>query len=104
MPIKSNLATVNYSENEVTIEIVYFSEKKTDLENIKMYDILYDIFSKPIDINGRKRLAMDIRSDTDDNNNMSFKFDIEYNNEVLNRRNNVDMMENINLNLEGGTK
>lgn len=104
MPIKSNLSTINYSENEVTVEIVYFSENESDLENIKMYDTLYSIFSKPIDVNGRKRLPTDIRTSIDDDDNMSFRFDIEYWNEAPKEEVNTEIMETLNVNFQGGIK
>ena len=107
MPISSEIATKNYSENVVTVEIMYFSSGGTDLENVKMHDTLYSLFSVPLVIGDRKILPRNIRSETvHDNamgyNSMSFKIDLNYYNEVPNNKHTTETMSKLTLNLKGG--
>lgn len=107
MPISSEIATKNYSENVVTVEIMYFSSGGTDLENVKMHDTLSSLFSVPLIIGDRKILPRNIRSEVvDDNamgyNSMSFKFDLNYYNEIPNNKPAPETMSKLTLNLKGG--
>lgn len=89
MPISNDTVTKNFSENKITVEIMYFSENETDIENVQMHDSLSSIFSKSIGINDRKILPKKIRSETEVEdlmsfNSLSFRFDINYYDEIPN--------------------
>lgn len=103
MPIETNTVTRNFSENAYTIEIVYFSENETDLENVRMYDTLKGIFSKTMAINGRKILPQKIRTDTEEYV-MSFRFDISFYDEIPNDTPAADPAGEVVINLKGGTR
>ena len=75
--VNSEMMTINFSENEVTVEIIYMSQTETDLENVKMNDILRSIFSQVMAINDRKLLPQKLRSDTEEYV-LNFKFDLKY--------------------------
>lgn len=98
MPIESDWVTQNFSENSYTIEILYFSQSETDLENVQMYDTLTSIFSQPIAINGRKILPKKIRSDTEDYV-LSFKFDMNYYDAIPNNDPVQPMASKVQINL-----
>lgn len=77
LPVSFNYETVNFSSNKSMIVINYFSENKTDLENIKMYDDLRKAFGMTLKVNHRSFLLQDIRSDIADGV-LQFKFDLDY--------------------------
>lgn len=103
MPIESNTVTRNFSENTYTVEIVYFSENETDLENVRMYDNLRGIFSKTIAINERNILPQKLRYDTEDYV-MSFRFDLSFYDDIPNNTPAADPAGEVIINLKGGTE
>lgn len=80
MPIGEDVNS-DISINTLTINIHYFSEDKTDLDNLKMIDKLKKIFVNKLEINDRTITISDKRYDIDDNI-LQFRFDIRYTEEV----------------------
>lgn len=80
MPIGEDVNS-DISINTLTINIHYFSEEKTDLDNLKMIDKLKKVFINKLEINDRTVTISDKRYDIDDNV-LQFMFDIRYTEEV----------------------
>ena len=80
MPIGEDVNS-DISINTLTINIHYFSEDKTDLDNLKMIDKLKKIFVNKLEINDRTITISDKRYDIDDNI-LQFRFDIRYTEEA----------------------
>lgn len=78
--------------NTLVINIHYFSEDKTDLDNLKMIDKLKKVFINKLEINDRTVTISDKRYDIDDNV-LQFMFDIRYTEEV--HRESVDAYDPI---------
>lgn len=76
-PITFDYDTTNYASNKLMIVINYFSEKQTQLENLKMHDALKEAFGKSLKVNGRYLHLQHIRSDEADGV-LQFKFDLNY--------------------------
>ena len=80
MPVGEDVNS-DISINTLTINIHYFSEEKTDLDNLKMIDKLKKVFINKLEINDRTVTISDKRYDIDDNV-LQFMFDIRYTEEV----------------------
>lgn len=91
MPIGED-SNCDITFNVLTINIHYFSEDKTDLDNLKMLDKLKKIFVNKLEVGNRNITINDKRYDTDDNV-LQFRFDIRYTEEV--HRENVDVYDPI---------
>lgn len=76
-PIGSNLLNPATTENLIMVEIVFFSKDKTDLENLKMHDLLQTKFTPVLVVGNRKILISKYRSETNDGV-LSIKFDLNY--------------------------
>lgn len=63
--------------NTLTVNIHYFSEDKTDLDNLKMIDTLRKLFVVTLKTDSRTLTLSDKRHDIYDNV-LQFKFDIRY--------------------------
>ena len=76
MPI-SNDSYNGYQERIITVNIHYFSEDKTDLDNLKMDDKLNSLFVKTLKVNELSLPIYEKRSEIDDNI-LQFKFDLRF--------------------------
>ena len=76
MPI-SNDSYDGYQERVITVNIHYFSEDKTDLDNLKMDDKLNSLFVKTLKVNELSLPIYEKRSEIDDNI-LQFKFDLRF--------------------------
>ena len=76
MPI-SNDSYDGYQERIITVNIHYFSEDKTDLDNLKMDDKLNSLFVKTLKVNELSLPIYEKRSEIDDNI-LQFKFDLRF--------------------------
>ncbi|MDP4147463.1 MAG: hypothetical protein Q8936_23845, partial [Bacillota bacterium] len=81
--VLSEPVTRNFTENSVTVQILFCSKDGTDIENIRMQDTLNSIFSKELNIGDRKLLPRNFISGTDSDNSLSYNFDLNYLNEIL---------------------
>jgi len=100
MPITLDTFKKNTSENTISVEMNYFSAKRTDLENLQMYDTLKKNFGSNLQIGLRKILIRKFRAQTiDDIDNIySIKFDLNFYDEIEDNTPVADMMQEINLN------
>ena len=76
MPI-SNDSYNGYQERIITVNIHYFSEDKTDLDNLKMDDKLNSLFVTTLKVNELSLPIYEKRSEIDDNI-LQFKFDLRF--------------------------
>ena len=76
MPI-SNDSYDGYQERVITVNIHYFSEDKTDLDNLKMDDKLNSLFVTTLKVNELSLPIYEKRSEIDDNI-LQFKFDLRF--------------------------
>ena len=76
MPI-SNDSYDGYQERIITVNIHYFSEDKTDLDNLKMDDKLNSLFVTTLKVDDRVLSLYGKRSEIDDNI-LQFKFDLRF--------------------------
>ena len=76
MPI-SNDSYDGYQERIITVNIHYFSEDKTDLDNLKMDDKLNSLFVTTLKVNELSLPIYEKRSEIDDNI-LQFKFDLRF--------------------------
>ena len=74
MPI-SNDSYGEYQERIITVNIHYFSDDKTDLDNLKMDDILNRLFVTTLKIDNNVLTLYEKRSEIDDNI-LQFKFNL----------------------------
>lgn len=102
-PVTSETFKKDTSENSLLVEIVYFSENRTDLENIKMYDALKKIFAPVLVVGDKKKLVRNFRGEVIDEEDhiYSIKFDLNYYDEIEDTSLEADPMETLNLNLGG---
>lgn len=77
IPVVTNYETVNFTSNRMMVVINYFSEKGTELENIKMYDDIKKAFGMTLKVNRRSFLIKNIRSEIVDEI-LQFRFDLDY--------------------------
>jgi len=80
--LKSNIESVereNWEYNSVLIthEICYFGNPNTNLEYLKMYELLKRNFTRHLEIGDRKLLPKNIRCDFEDGY-ISFRFTLEF--------------------------
>jgi len=101
IPISSDIFKKYTSENVLMVEIVYYSLGRTDLENLKMYDILKKSFGSNLQIGIRKILIRKFRSEVIDevDNIYSIKFDLNFYDEIEDDTPVVDTMQELSLNL-----
>ena len=80
IPVTSDTFKRDTSENSVMVEIVYFSQNKTDLENLKMYDILKSKLTPTLHVGVRNLLVRNFRAEVidEDDHIYSVKFDLNY--------------------------
>ena len=77
VPLIAEYEIVNYSSNRTMIVINYFSQKGTELENLKMYDDIKKAFGMTLVVGRRSFLIRNFRSDIV-NQVLQTKFDLEY--------------------------
>ncbi|KZL94366.1 phage tail terminator family protein [Clostridium magnum] len=105
IPISSDILKKDTSENFLMAEIIYFSKDKTDLENLKMYDVLKKSFIPTLQVNNRKFLVRNFRSDTiddtenDTDNIYSIRFDLNFYDEIIDNTPEAELMQNLSLKL-----
>ena len=73
----SNDSYDGYQERVITVNIHYFSEDKTDLDNLKMDDKLNSLFVTTLKVNELSLPIYEKRSEIDDNI-LQFKFDLRF--------------------------
>ncbi len=79
MPIGEE-SDADMNSNTLTVNIHYFSEDKTDLDNLKMVDALRKLFVVTLKTDSRTLTLSDKRYEIYDNV-LQFKFDIRYTDE-----------------------
>jgi len=103
IPVTSDTIKKVTSENSLMIEIVYFSENKTDLENLQMYDTLKGILTPILTIGTRKLLVRNFRAQVidEDDHIYSVKLDLNFYDEIVDTTPIADPMGTISLNIGG---
>ncbi len=76
------------TENIVTINIHYFSEDKTDLDNLNMLDKLRKLFTNKLIAGDRNLTLYNKRYDLDDNV-LQFRFDLRYTEYIADYNNSI---------------
>lgn len=76
MPI-ANDSYGDYQERIITVNIHYFSDDKTDLDNLKMDDKLNTLFVTTLKVDDNVLVLYEKRSELDDNI-LQFKFDLRF--------------------------
>lgn len=102
IPIAADTFKKFTSQNSLMIEIVYYSQNKTDLENLQMYDILKKNFGSNLQILDRKLLIRKFRGDTIDeiDNIYSIKFNLNFYDEIEDDTPDAPLMGELTLNLK----
>lgn len=77
-PIKVEYLNKNYKKIKILIVINYFSENKTESENLEMMDILEKNLGMILEVEDRKLVINDLRSQTIDGNILETKFNLEF--------------------------
>ena len=80
MPISDDVNN-DFSINTLVVNIHYFSEDKTDLDNLKMIDKLKKVFINNLKVNNRILTISNKTYDIDDNV-LQFMFEVRYTEEV----------------------
>lgn len=103
LPIASDTFKTDTSENSLMVEIVYFSANKTDLENLKMYDVLKGLFSPTLSVGTRKIRIEKFRAEVIDEEDHIYavKFDLNFYDEIVDNTAVADPMTTLNLNIGG---
>lgn len=107
LPNGSDAETQNFTSNKLTVIITYFQELQqdkgySDLENIKMYDTLKDLFKLNLSVGSRTLHPKNIRSGyTGDNLDiLQVSFDIDYFDSTGRQRNTEEPASSVNVNLK----
>ncbi len=77
VPLNSENDTVNFTSNHLMVAITYFSEKETELENLRMHDEIKKAFGMTLKVNERSFLIKNIRSEIVDEV-LQFRFNLDY--------------------------
>lgn len=102
-PVASDTFKKDTSENSLMLEIIYFSENKTDLENIQMYDILKGLLTPTLPIGSRNLLVRNFRAEVVDETDLiySVKLDLNFYDEILDTTPAADEMKTLILTIGG---
>ncbi|TGE33326.1 DUF6838 family protein [Desulfosporosinus sp. Sb-LF] len=102
-PVASETFKRDTSENTVMVEIVYFSENKTDLENLKMYDTLKGLLTPTLTIGNQKKMVSNLRAEAVDDTDLiySVKIDLNFYDEIIDTTPAPDEMQTLILKLGG---
>lgn len=102
MPISNNTYDF-YEEKTITVDIHYFPKDKTYIDNLKMIDILNDLFKNILYVENRKLTIYEKRQDIDDNV-LQYKFDLRFSDEVesdeIDQDENYEYMQELYINNE----
>lgn len=103
-PVKSETFKKDTSENSVMVEVVYFSQNKTDLENLQMYDTLKGLLAPALTIGTKKKMISNFRGEVIDETDhiYSIKFDLNYYDGITDTTPVADPAQTIDLNLSIG--
>ena len=111
LPNGSDAETQNFTSNKLTVIITYFQELQqgkgySDLENIKMYDTLKDLFKLNLSVGSRVLHPKNIRSGyTGDNLDiLQVSFDLDYLDGTGRQRNTEGSATSVNVNLKPANK
>lgn len=98
-PVKSDTFKKDTSENTIMVEIVYFSENRTDLENLDMYDTLKGLLTPILAVGTRNLLVSNFRSEVIDDIDLiySVKLDLVFYDEIADNTPEPDPMETLIL-------
>lgn len=77
IPMAMDYETVNYKSNRLMVVITFFNESDTELENIKMFDSLVDLFGRTLNVGSRYLSLKNIRFSNADGA-PQFRFDLDY--------------------------
>lgn len=77
VPLRSEYENKNYKSDRLMVVLNYFNEDDTELENIKMYDELINIFMMTLKVQERYFLLRNIRGSTEDDV-LQFRFDLDF--------------------------
>ncbi|KLU64019.1 hypothetical protein DEAC_c40130 [Desulfosporosinus acididurans] len=102
-PVKSETFKKDTSENSVMVEIVYFSQNRTDLENLQMYDTLKGLLTPVLAIGAKKKMISNFRGEVIDEIDRiySVKFDLNYYDGITDATPEAESATTLNLNLGG---
>lgn len=92
VPLRSEYENKNYKSDRLMVVLNYFNEDDTELENIKMYDELINIFMMTLKVKERYFLLQNIRSSIVDNV-LQFRFDLDFISQVGKRKEYETMKE-----------
>ncbi|AFM40332.1 hypothetical protein Desaci_1306 [Desulfosporosinus acidiphilus SJ4] len=103
VPVKSEILKKDTRENSLMVEMVYFSESKTDLENLQMYDTLQGLLTPILVIGTRNLLVQNFRAEVIDelDHIYSVKFDLNFYDEIVDTTPEPDPMETLTIQLGG---
>lgn len=76
IPVSNNTG-INIQERVITVNIHYFSEEKTDLDNLKVIDKLNNLFINCIKVDDRILTIYDKREELE-SNVLQYKFDLRF--------------------------
>ncbi|RXI70502.1 phage tail terminator family protein [Clostridium tetani] len=94
----NDLFSGEISENSITVEIVYLTVDKIELENIKIYERLKKFFNLPIQICDRKILPRNIRANFNDF--LSFRFNLKFYDDVQIKPEQYEKMGELDINFK----
>lgn len=77
IPLSMEYENVNYKSNRLMVVITYFNQNDTELENLKMYDSLIEVFGRTLKVNNRYLSLRNISSSKADGS-LQFSFDLDY--------------------------
>lgn len=98
-PISHNYNTASYTSNKIMFVINYFSERQTQLENLKMYDDLKEAFGRSFKVDNRYLHLQNIRANEADGV-LQFKFDLDYTEGIEKDLSEYDIMKELILSKE----
>lgn len=107
LPTGSDSETQNFSSNKLTVIITYFQKMSqctgySDLENIKMYDSLKNLFAMNLPVKTRILHPQNARvAYTGENIDiLQFSFDLDYFDTTGRTRNTEELAESITINIK----
>lgn len=102
MPTVENTYLTFTSENSILIDIVYFSENMTDLENMAMYDTLKKAFGRNLLVLDRHLMIHDFKGAVIDDVDQIFsiKFSLQFYDEIEDTSPVAPDMQTISINIK----
>lgn len=98
LPVTTDLENTNTIKNNLMIEIVYFSNKKSDLDNMTIYNEVKNFIFPVLAVKDRKLIVKNFNYLILEDNIMSIRFNLNYRTQIVKQE--KEKMQNIEMKME----